>query len=151
MADPSSLGILMGDDLVEPVAQPILRPFLPELTPVSPGHEGNVEYPRIDVDLVSDNAAAVPVMGKEGPPPAARVEVGTADLILGDSELSHPLCGVVVHRLRVPPGEIMSVCHGIGPHAAPGWWRADHRRLAAQAIEDLAEWIHQKTARRGRI
>ena len=82
MADAGCLRVLMRNDLVEPVPQEILRPFLADSRPVYPGHQIGVEQSGIGVDLIPNNAAAGSVLRKERAPLTPLIGVGTTDLMI---------------------------------------------------------------------
>jgi len=134
VADVVLLGVFVGDDLVKPVAQPIIFPSLADLGAVYPGHQIGIEDPGINIDLIPDHAAAVSFMWDESAPPASMVWVGTTDLMVRDAQLHHPLGGNVVHRFGIPLGEVPGVHHRIIPQGPLRWRRADDRWSAEQPL-----------------
>ena len=78
MADARCLGVLVCDDLVEPVPQAILRSFLADFRAVDPGHEIGVEQSGIGVDFVPNHAAAGSLLRKERAPLTPMVDASRA-------------------------------------------------------------------------
>jgi len=60
MADAGCLGVIVRDDLVEPVPQAVLRPFLADFRAVYPGHQIGVEQSGIGVDPIPTTPPPVP-------------------------------------------------------------------------------------------
>jgi hypothetical protein len=85
VADPGGLSVLVGDDLVEPITQAVLRPLRSDLRAIESGHQVGIEQPCIDIDPILDHAAAVSLVWEESTPPASRVGIGATAPIIRDA------------------------------------------------------------------
>jgi len=142
MADAGCLGVLVRDDLVEPVPQAVLRPFLADSRAVYPGHQIGVEQSGIGVDLIPNHAATGSLVRKERAPLTPMIGVGTTNLMIRDAQFHHAIGDGQVEVLGIPLGEVLGVRRRIVPHRPLGWRRADHAGLAAEEIGDAAEGVH---------
>jgi hypothetical protein len=116
VADPGSLGIFMGDHLVEPIAQAVIGPFPADFRAIPPAHQAPVEQAGIGIDLIPDHPAAVTLMWKESAPPTSGVGIGTADLMVRDTQFLHSFSDDQVEVFGIPLGEIPGVRRRVVPH-----------------------------------